>query len=82
MAKGASAALEAIAADNCVISQAALGATAGARHRRAADACRDLLSLPCVGAKPLDIITCYERCQSVPRGGVGTAPAVVEVIRW
>lgn len=78
MAKGAWRALEAVATDNSGTMQACLGSSGGGRTRKAVDAARDLLLLPCVGASPVDIITCYARCRGAG-AGQGAAVAAAEV---
>ncbi|CAN0241355.1 unnamed protein product, partial [Ectocarpus fasciculatus] len=68
VAKGALAALEALAGDNTG------GSTgSGGRHRKAADTARDLLILPCVEASPVDLAMCYARCRVAPGVGEGEA---------
>lgn len=79
MAKGAWRALEAVATDSSGTMQACLGQTGGGRSRRAADAARDLLLLPCVNASPVDIIICYARCRIAAGRGQGAAVATAEV---
>lgn len=79
MTKGAWRALEAVATDSSGTMQACLGPTGGGRSRRAADAARDLLLLPCVNASPVDIIVCYARCRGGAGGGQGAAVATAEV---
>lgn len=73
-AKGAWAALEAVASD------AGAGGGGGGRHRKAADAARDLLTLACVDAEPVDLAICYHRCcRLAPGGGAGAAVGAAEV---
>lgn len=79
VAKGAWCALEAVATDSSGTMQAYLGPTGGGRSRRAADAARDLLLLPCVDASPVDIISCYARCRDGAGAGQGEAVATAEV---
>lgn len=74
-------ALETLAADSGGATQASLGSAGGGRNRKAADAARDLLSLPCVGAVPTELVMCYERCKVAPRAGEGAAVAAEEVRR-
>lgn len=79
--KGVWGALEALAADSGGATQASLGPVGGGRHRKAADAARDLLTLPCVDAVPTELVMCYERCRVAPGAGEGAAVAAEEV-RW
>lgn len=82
VAKGALAALEALAGDNTggSTTQASLNSTgSGGRHRKAADTARDLLILPCVEASPVDLVTCYARCRVAPGVGEGEALGAMEV---
>lgn len=79
MAKGAWRALEAVVTDSSGTMQACLGVTGGGRIRRAADAARDLLLLPCVNASPVDIIICFARCGIAAGGGQGAAVVTAEV---
>lgn len=79
VAKGAWRALEAVATDISGTMQACAGSAGGGRSRRAADAARDLLSLPCMGASPVDMIVCYARCNGGTGAGKGAAVATAEV---
>ncbi|CAM9942146.1 unnamed protein product, partial [Scytosiphon promiscuus] len=87
VAKGAWAALVALAADNGgSISQASHAhvGSGGARHRKAADTARDLLTLPCIEASPVDLCLCYERCRAafgVDEGGAMRAAEAKRVLR-
>lgn len=79
VARGAWRALEAVASDSCGTTQASLGATGAARNRRAVEAAQHLLSLPCVAANPIDLLTRYKRCRTLPGVAEGVAVAAVEV---
>lgn len=83
IAMGAWGALEAVASDSCGRGVAPASATGGGgRHRKTktVDTARDLLTLPYVDAKPVDLVTCYERCGRVaPVAGEGAAVGAVEV---
>lgn len=82
VAKGALAALEALAGDNTGGStiQAPLNSTGGGgRHRKAADTARALLILPCVESSPVDLVMCYARCRVAPGVGEGEAVGATEV---
>lgn len=83
-AKGAWGALEAVASDGGGgggAGQAASAGGGGGRLRKAAEAARDLLTLACVDAKPVDLVTCYHRCCRLgPGAGAGTAVGAAEVI--
>eukprot|EP00752_Nemacystus_decipiens_P014731 g13119.t2 len=72
-AKGAWAALEAVASDGAGGAGQAASA-GGGRHRKAADAARDLLILACVDARPVDLVTCFHRCCRLGLGAGAGAP--------
>lgn len=74
-------ALETLAADVGGATQASLGSAGGGRCRKAADAARDLLTLPCVDAVPTELVICYRRCRVAPGTGDGAAVAAEEVRR-
>lgn len=79
VAKGAWEALEAVASDGGG-GGGRVASTGGGRHRKAADAARDLLNLACVDAKPVDLVACYHRCCRLALG-VGAAVGAAEVRR-
>lgn len=77
VAKGAFAAIESVAAENK--GQVALGSSStetgvGVKNCKTIVSARDLLSLPCVNTRPIDVLRCYERCKS-SRAAEATAAA-------
>lgn len=78
VAKGAWGALEAVASDGGAgAGKAPPPAGGGGRHRKAAEAARSLLTLDCLDAKPVDLVTCYQRCCcGLAPGGAGAEATV------